>query len=78
MTETMQRLGERLGPILLQFPYFNRKAFEGPEEFFERLDRFLEALPKGPRYAVELRNKAWVVPLAHQICKRHGVALAWV
>ena len=76
--ETMQRLGPKLGPLLLQFPYFNKKAFEGPEPFLERLDRFLGELPPGPRYAVELRNKAWVVPLAHEICKKHGAALAWV
>ena len=76
--ETMQRLGDKLGPLLLQFPYFNKKAFPGPEPFFDRLERFLELLPPGPRYAVELRNKAWVVPLAHEICARHGAALAWV
>lgn len=76
--ETMQRLGPKLGPILLQFPYFNRRAFDGPEPFLERLDRFLGQLPPGPRYAVELRNKAWVIPLAQKVCRAHGVALAWV
>ena len=76
--EIMQGLGDRLGPLLFQFPYFNRKAFSGPEPFFERLDHFLEDLPTGPRYVVELRNKAWVVPAAQEICSRHGVALAWV
>ncbi len=76
--ETMQRLGDRLGPLLLQFPYFNKKAFPGPEPFFERLDAFLSALPLGPRYTVELRNPRWVGRTANEICARHGVALAWV
>jgi len=76
--DIMQGLGDRLGPLLFQFPYFNRKVFTGPEPFFERLDRFLEDLPDGPRYVVELRNKAWVVPAVQEICSRRGVALAWV
>ena len=40
--ETMQWLGDRLGPLLFQFPYFNRKVFSSPDQFLERLDRFLE------------------------------------
>ncbi len=27
----MSELGPKLGPLLLQFPYFNRKAFASPE-----------------------------------------------
>jgi uncharacterized protein YecE (DUF72 family) len=58
--ETMQLLGEKLGPLLLQFPYFNRSAFQERAPFLTRLDDFLEFLPRGPRYAVEIRNKAWI------------------
>lgn len=76
--ETMQRLGERLGPLLFQFPYFNKKAFESADPFFERLDAFLGSLPPGPRYVVELRNARWVGRTAQEICARHGVCLAWV
>ena len=39
--ETMQWLGEKLGPLLLQFPYFNRNTFSGPAPFLKRLEQFL-------------------------------------
>ena len=41
----MSLLEDRLGPLLLQFPYFNKKAFARPEDFFARLAPFLEELP---------------------------------
>lgn len=66
--ETMQLLGAKLGPLVLQFPYFNRGAFASVEPFLERLEPFLLALPKGPRYAVEVRNKSWIAaPLLHAL-----------
>jgi uncharacterized protein YecE (DUF72 family) len=76
--EVISGLGDRLGPILLQFPYFNRKVFPNARPFWERLDRFLERLPPGPRYAVEVRNRGWVGSQAQTVCSRHAVALAWV
>ena len=57
---TMSLLEDRLGPLLLQFPYFNKKAFARPEDFLARLTPFLEELPGGFQYALEVRNKYWV------------------
>ncbi len=71
----MSRMGDKLGPLILQFPYFNRSAFTGPDPFLERLDAFLAELPDGPRYAVEVRNKAWVASPLLEILRKHGVAL---
>jgi uncharacterized protein YecE (DUF72 family) len=73
--DAMGELGDKCGPLVLQFPYFNRKAFTSPEPFFERLDRFLGELPKDFRYAVEVRNKAWVGEELLGILRGHGVAL---
>lgn len=75
--EAMAELGDRLGPLLFQFPYFNRQAFPGPGPFFERLDEFLGKLPAGFRYAVELRNRHWVGRDLQNLCARHEVALVW-
>jgi uncharacterized protein YecE (DUF72 family) len=72
----MELLGPRRGALLLQFPYFNQQAFREPAPFFERLDAFLARLPRGPRYAVELRNKAWIGPAALELLARRSVALA--
>jgi len=76
--EVMSALGPRLGPVLLQFPYFNKQAFRSLNPFLERLDRFLGELPEGFRIAVETRNKAWVKPPLLEVCRAHGAALAWV
>lgn len=74
----MSRLGPKCGPLLLQFPYFNRQAFTAPEPFLSRLDEFLTRLPKTFRIAVEVRNRAWVSPPLLDILRRHRAALALV
>ena len=72
--EGMSRMGEKLGPLVMQFPYFNRKAFAERGPFLERLDRYLERLPVGPRYVVEIRNKAWFDDEFLALLRRHAVA----
>jgi uncharacterized protein YecE (DUF72 family) len=52
----VEGLGEKAGALVLQFPPLGRAARE-PERFADRLGRFLERLPPGPVYAVELRNR---------------------
>jgi uncharacterized protein YecE (DUF72 family) len=52
----VEGLGSKMGPLLLQFPPQDVRAIGGPERFAEQLHRFLDALPRGPLYAVELRN----------------------
>ncbi len=74
----MGELGSRCGPLVLQFPYFNRSAFSRPEDFLERLDPFLAKLPASHRYAVEIRNKAWLTPELCALLRSHGVALVLV
>ncbi len=75
--EHMSELGPKLGPLVLQFPYFNRGLFRSFEEFAGRLEAYLERLPKG-RYAVELRNKDWIEPALFDLLARHGAALVLV
>lgn len=76
--KNMALLGPKCGPLVLQFPYFNRKAFTGPEPFLERLDGFLSDLPDTHRYAVEVRNKTWVDAPLYECLRAHGVALVLV
>jgi len=72
------RLGNRLGPLLIQFPYFSKAAFKDSTEFFDRLDRFLSDLPKDFRYAVEIRNRSWVNKEYVALLKRHDVSMTLV
>jgi len=58
--ETMDLLGPKLGPLVLQFPYFNRTKFKSGGEFMKLLAAFIQKFPKDHSFAVEIRNKSWL------------------
>jgi uncharacterized protein YecE (DUF72 family) len=74
----MDLLGEKLGPLLFQFPYFNKTKFANGAQFLTRLRPFLKKLPKNYRFAVEVRNKYWLVPALTDALREHNVALALI
>ena len=53
-------LGRHGGVLLFQFP--PQHVPGGPRAFPHRLEEFLGALPKGPQYAVEVRNRELLTP----------------
>jgi len=67
-------LGGHTGPIVLEFPPFPRRQRMEPRAFHAALDRFLEALPPGFDYAVELRDARLLTPSYRDVLLRHGVA----
>ena len=69
---TMQVLGDRLGPLLLQLP--PNFTVEG----MDVLERFLEGLPGGARYAVEVRHRSWVDSDLPALLREKGAALVLV
>jgi uncharacterized protein YecE (DUF72 family) len=66
---TMQALGDKLAVLILQF------AYDFTPDHFDRLDDFLSALPGGTRYAVEVRNRAWLKPNFGELLSSHNTAL---
>src|SRR5579859_5585878 len=76
--KAMDCLGEKLGPLLLQFGYFNRNAFATVNDFLARLTPFLKKLPQGYRFALEIRNKNWLVPPFLDALREKRVALALI
>lgn len=66
---TMQALGDKLAVLILQF------AYDFTPDLFDRLDGFLEDLPEGPRYAVEVRNRAWLTPDLGEMLSNHNIAM---
>src|SRR3989442_345580 len=79
--DRMDLLDDKLGPMLLQFPYFNRSAFKTGRDFLERLDRFLEryaGATTNVRLVVEIRNKSWLNQEFAEVLKSHKVALAMI
>lgn len=66
--QAVERLGDRLGPVLFQLP-----AHWGCD--LVRLSAFLEALPARFRYALEFRDPQWFDARVYRLLERHGVAL---
>jgi len=72
----MEPLGDKLGPLLLQFPYYNKNTFASREQFDKLLRPFLKALPKGFRFAVEIRNKNWISWDFLELLREHSIGFA--
>ncbi len=70
--ETMQLLGDKLGPLLLQMP----AHFKPTPERKAALLNFAEGLPQGLQYAVELRDDAWFTEDVFTALQAAGVSLA--
>jgi len=66
---TMEGLGDKLGVLTLQF------AYDFGPEYADRLEDFLGKLPKGPRYAVEVRNRKWLTPDYGEMLSSHHAAM---
>lgn len=74
----MDGLGDKLGPLLIQLPYFNRQAFARLEDFLARLRPFLEKLPSGYSFALEIRNKGWLDEKLLAVLRPRKIALAMI
>lgn len=74
----MDLLGGKLGPLLFQFPYFNRQKFRSLGFFLERLEPLLAGLAKDNQWVVEVRNRNWLCEKLYAVLRKHGVALALV
>ena len=76
--KVMDLLGDKLGPLLLQFPYFNKQAFPRPLDFLVRLEKFLEQLPGDRAYAIEIRNKFWIIDRFLDLLRAKNICLALI
>jgi uncharacterized protein YecE (DUF72 family) len=72
----MELLGAKLGPMVLQFPFFNSVAFSSGAQFIGRLKPFLKKLPPQHKFAIEIRNRQWLNASFADLLRHHGVALA--
>jgi len=76
----VEGLGQKGGPLVFQFPPQDVSRLGGEQGFLEHLDRFLGALPRGPLYAVEVRNGALLGANLAAVLQLHGavpVLSAW-
>ncbi len=71
--ETLEPLGETLGPVMFQFEYLNRQKMKSEKAFLEAFDTFLAGLPDGYRFGVELRNPTWLAGPFFELIGKHSV-----
>jgi len=70
--DTMSGLSEKLGPLLLQFPY----SFK--PEMSENLFNFFKLLSGDFDYVVEVRNKKWLDQRFYDSLTKAGIGLALI
>jgi uncharacterized protein YecE (DUF72 family) len=73
--DTMSILGEKLGPVVFQFPFFDKWKIKDRLEFTDRLIPFLKKLPADRQFAIEIRNKKWLDAEFANLLRKHKIAL---
>jgi uncharacterized protein YecE (DUF72 family) len=68
-----EAIRSKIGVLMFEFSRFYPSDYEHGRDFVADLDAFLAKLPKGWPYAIEMRNKAWLVPDYLACLTRHGV-----
>jgi uncharacterized protein YecE (DUF72 family) len=73
--KTMDILGPKLGPMVFQFPVFDKWKFPKQDSFLTVLAPFLKKLPSDHKFAVEIRNKKWLDAKFADLLREYNVAL---
>ncbi len=78
----MSRLGSKLGPMVLQFPYVAKgkdpEEYAKGSQFLARLRDFIPCLPNEFRWAIEIRNALWVRPELLDLLHGRGISLVFI
>jgi len=65
----MDLLGPKRGPLVFQFP------FDFKPDQFDTLKKFLETLPSGFKFALEVRHKGWLTERFYDLLRGRAIAL---
>jgi uncharacterized protein YecE (DUF72 family) len=65
---------DQVAVLIFEFGAFSPRAFEHAADFVQALDPFLGGLPRGFRYAVEIRNSGFLRPEYFACLTNHNVA----
>ncbi len=78
----MSRLGDKLGPMVLQFPYVAKardpEEYATGEQFRVRLKNFIPFLPENLQWVVEIRNSRWIRDELLDLLAGRGISLAFI
>ena len=65
---------DQIGPLIIEFGTFPKAIFPNPGDFYSALEAFLEELPEGFKYSIEIRNSDYLTPDYLDLLKSHNVA----
>ncbi len=71
---SLEPLGDRLGIVMLQFEYLNRRKMPSLGAFLEALAGFLDQVPRTVPLAIECRNPNYMAPEFFDFLAGAGVA----
>jgi uncharacterized protein YecE (DUF72 family) len=78
----MSRLEDKLGPLILQFPYIAKakdpEEYKRGADFIRRLKGFSTLLPREFKWGVEIRNSKWLQPALLDILRSREIALVFI
>ena len=72
--EPCESIRKQVGLLMFEFSRFYPSDFQRGRDFVDALDRFLDRLPKGWPYGVEIRNRYFLHADYFAALSRHGVA----
>jgi uncharacterized protein YecE (DUF72 family) len=74
--KTMEILGPKLGPMVFQFPSFDKWKFPKQDRFLAVLIPFLKKLPTDHKFVIEIRNRTWLDSQFTDVLREYNIALA--
>jgi uncharacterized protein YecE (DUF72 family) len=76
--ERLTLMESKLGPIMFQFEYLNKKKMTSKEAFLNRFHEFMVRAPKGYQYAIETRNPNYLSPVFFRFLKEHHIGFVYL
>lgn len=70
----LEMYAARVGVLIFEFGTLPKRTYDGVRPFVDDLSRFLAALPRGWRYAVEVRNPEYLDPVYFDCLRSMNVA----
>ena len=69
---------DKLGPLMFQFGYINKKMMPSQAEFLDKLGAFAGQLPKGHCWCVETRNPNHLNADHFAFLQEHALTRVWL
>ena len=75
--ERLEPMRGKLGPMILQFGYLNKQMLPSQTAFMEQLDTFVNLLPAGYTWCIEIRNPNWLNDKYFNYLRERGLGHVW-